>query len=170
MNETLALKPLVEKQSPSAVGGKRPVFIRFLKHLKLRAERKFGWVALLAQFGLVGLTGMAVDVLCFLAFAPVLTLGLARALAIAIAVTWNFLLNRHVTFAHARREPFWKQYLLFCGSCLVGALVNWGVSIFLCSSSAWFASHAVAAVLAGVAAGFIFNFIFSRRFVFRSEP
>jgi putative flippase GtrA len=145
---------------------KRPAPIRFLKRW---AERKFGWLACLAQFGLVGLTGMAVDVLCFLALAPLLTLGLARALAIAVAMTWNFLLNRRFTFTNARRESFWKQYLLFCASCLVGALVNWGVSILLCWSSAWFAAYPVAAALAGVGAGFFFNFILSRRFVFRAE-
>ena len=169
MNETLVLKPPVEKESRSAAHGKRPAFIRLLERLKGGAERRFGWVAFLAQFGLVGLTGMAVDVLCFLALAPLLALGLARALAIAVAMTWNFLLNRCFTFADARRESFWKQYLLFCGSCLLGALVNWGVSVFLCWSSAWFATYPVAAVLAGVAAGFIFNFILSRRFVFRAE-
>jgi putative flippase GtrA len=169
MNETLVLKPPVEKQSPSAAHGKRPVFIRLLKRLKGKAERRFGWIAFLIQFGLVGLTGMAVDVLCFLALAPLLALGLARALAIGVAMTWNFVLNRRFTFADARRDSIWKQYFLFCGSCLLGALLNWGVSIFLCWSSAWFATYPVAAVLAGVAAGFIFNFVLSCCFVFRAQ-
>jgi putative flippase GtrA len=110
---------------------------------------------------------MAVDVLCFLALAPLLALGLARALAIAVAMTWNFVLNRRFTFSDARREPFWKQYFLFCASCLVGALVSWGVSIFLCLNSTWFETYKVAAALAGVVAGFFFNFVLSRRFVFR---
>ena len=139
-----------------------------LTTFKRWAERRFGWFAFLAQFGLVGLTGMVVDVLCFAALTPIFALGLARALAIAIAMTWNFLLNRCFTFTDARREPFWKQYFLFCASCLVGALVNWAVSMVLCQGSPWFAAHPVAAAMAGVVAGFFLNFVLSRRFVFRA--
>jgi putative flippase GtrA len=153
--------PLTTHHSP-------PTTHHSLTTFKRGAERRFGWFAFLAQFGLVGLTGMVVDVLCFLALTPIFTLGLARALAIAVAMTWNFLLNRRFTFMDARREPFWKQYVLFCASCLVGALVNWAVSMVLCQGSPWFAAHPVAAALAGVVAGFFLNFILSRRFVFRA--
>jgi dolichol-phosphate mannosyltransferase len=159
---------VLEKQRPAAAD-LRPAPIRLLKRFKRWAESKFGWLAFLAQFGLVGLTGMAVDVLSFWALTSFLILDLARALAIAVAMTWNFLLNRRFTFTDARREPFWKQYFLFCASCLVGAIVNWTVSIFLCRGSDWFNDHKVVAALIGVAAGFFFNFILSRRFVFRAE-
>ena len=165
MNETLALETPAEKpQSSSEI--KRPVPFQRFKHW---AEKKFGWLAILVQFGLVGVTGMAVDVLCFWALAPLLALGLARALAIAVAMTWNFLLNRRYTFTDARHEPFLKQYLLFCASCLVGALVNWTVSVSLCRGSVWFGEHPVAAAVAGVGVGFIFNFILSRNFVFQPK-
>ena len=47
------------------------------------------------------------------------------AIGIATAMTWNFFWNRRVTFADAAPSPIWRQYLGFCASCSLGALISW---------------------------------------------
>jgi len=168
MDEPLILEPVAVPQPEAASSKRRPRVVRRLKYLKRRAERKFGWLASLVQFGLVGLTGMAIDLAVFLSLAGLMSVPAARALAIAVAMTWNYLLNRRLTFAHAARQPFWKQYLLFSASCLVGAAVNWGTSVTLCLASDWFMNAKGVAAVIGIAAGFLFNFALSHRWVFRS--
>jgi putative flippase GtrA len=124
------------------------------------------WMPAFAKFASVGTSGMVVDMAVFLASLAFATLGIARALGIGVAMTWNFVLNRQFTFAGCRRRPLWQQYLLFCASCLLGAIANWATSVALCHLWDWFMVHPAAAGMTGVAAGFAFNFVLSRRFVF----
>jgi dolichol-phosphate mannosyltransferase len=120
-----------------------------------------------ALFALVGLSGMVVDLLAFTLLGSWLPLPVARALAIGLAMTWNYSLNRRVTFSCWRRPFRWRDYALFCGSCLAGAVLSWSICMALCTASAWFARNFPLAALAGVAGGFVLNYSLSRRFVFR---
>jgi dolichol-phosphate mannosyltransferase len=139
------------------------------RRLKGLFERKAGRLAHPAQFALVGLSGMGVDLLAFALLGLWLPVGGARALAIWLAMTWNYALNRRVTFSACRRDFRWRDYALFCGSCLAGALASWSVCVALCAASAWFARYTPVAALVGVAAGFVLNYSASRRLVFRPE-
>jgi dolichol-phosphate mannosyltransferase len=144
--------------------------INYLRHLKRLFEYRWGSVLRPAQFALVGLSGVAVDLLCFALLGAWLPLAGARAVAIWLAMTWNFVLNRRLTFSAFRsHKPWWVQYPLFCGACLAGALINWSVSLGLCRMSQWFDDHRSFAAVAGVAAGFVLNYCFCRRFVFRKS-
>ena len=89
--------------------------------------------------------------------------------AIWIAMTWNFFLNRNFTFSYARRGSLLRQYLGFCGSCLVGAVANWSTSVTLCALNSFFLKNKILAAIAGVAAGMIFNFLLCRLVVFRDS-
>ena len=90
-----------------------------LRHLKRLADHRFGTFSRLIQFCAVGGSGMIVDLTLYglfqwifghtaLAGAVVpptkvtFALALARSLAIAVALVWNFTLNRRMTFSDWR--------------------------------------------------------------------
>ena len=103
--------------------------VNYLRHLKRLYEFRYRELAFFMQFAAVGASGMAIDLVCFLTALTCLPVSLARAVAIWVAMTWNFALNRTVTFAAHRSDEFLQQYARFCASCLLGAFANWGVSL-----------------------------------------
>jgi len=139
----------------------------YLRHLKRLYEYRFRNWAYVPQFLLVGASGMVVDLLTFALLLPWLATGVARGGAIWVAMTWNFVLNRNLTFSYARHRAVLRQYVSFCGSCLLGAVVNWSVSVGLCASAQYFATRQLGAALLGVLAGTAFNYLLCRYFVFR---
>src|SRR5690606_12438511 len=106
------------------------------------------------RFVLVGGSGMAVDLGLFTCLGLVLPLGVARAVAIWGAMTWNYLLNRRFTFAACGEAPLW-QYALFCLSCSAGAGMNWCVSMGLCRTTELFQEWLALAAAVGAVAGFL---------------
>ncbi|MCJ7543029.1 MAG: glycosyltransferase family 2 protein [Phycisphaerae bacterium] len=158
--------------------------VNYLKHIKRLADYKYGWFSRLFQFCLVGGTGAVVDLS---AYALLLDLGAhplaramsateathklmiyaARALAILVAMTWNFFFNRRVTYSHMRGGRVWAQYWRFVSACSVGAGINWFISCFLPSKAAFFKAHLLAAAIVGILAGLLFNFTLSHLWVFR---
>jgi dolichol-phosphate mannosyltransferase len=144
--------------------------INYLRHLRRLANHKFGGWSRLAQFVGVGASGMVVDLTTYAGLLAWLPLSLAGGLAIWIAMTWNFLLNRWITFSYARDESAGQQYVRFCLSCLTGAIVNGVTRVGLAHTVDWFALHPVIAAAVGVVAGTGFNFVLSHRWAFgRSE-
>lgn len=142
--------------------------LNYLKHLKRLYDYKFGSVAQFAEFCLVGATGVVVDLA---AYAVIIRLGVvllaARAIAILIAMTWNFWLNRRLAFSYSRAAHPLPQYLRFVASCGVGALISWSLSIFLATSVPLFHGHELLAAGVGIAVGTVTNFLLSRVWVFR---
>ena len=82
--------------------------------------------SLLIRFGLVGLSGVGVN-LCALAIFSALGLvsTLASALAIELSVLSNFALNDRWTFSDRRHGSWWVRALRFQLVSLVGALMQW---------------------------------------------
>lgn len=142
--------------------------LNYLRHLKRLYEFRFPERARLLQFGAVGASGMVVDLVCFVCALSILPATVARALAIWVAMTWNFAGNRELTFAAQPRGDFWPQYLSFCGSCGVGAVVNWLTSVALWSLVPAAQAQPWSPALAGALAGAAFNYLLCRWFVFRS--
>ncbi|MCA9067926.1 MAG: GtrA family protein, partial [Planctomycetaceae bacterium] len=62
--------------------------------------------------------------------------------------------------------PWFRQYLAFCISCLLGGTLNWLTRVGLVTGTTYFARHQLAAAALGVLAGMIFNFLLCRFFVF----
>jgi putative flippase GtrA len=90
-----------------------------------------------------------------------------RVAGIGAALVWNFLGNRRWTFADARQESAWGQFMKFVAACSLGACVNWGVSL-ACFHGVWpFTGRVLRSALAGVLAGTAFNFILCRWWAFR---
>lgn len=144
--------------------------LNYIKHLKRLADYKFGWFSYFMQFCMVGGTGVVVDLTSVTVLLKMgVVFGLARAMAIWIAMTWNFGLNRRLTFSYSRNENIFLQYIGFCCTCLLGGLINWSVSISLAKYVEFFSAHQVLAAFAGVLLGTVSNFMLSRYFVFRKK-
>jgi dolichol-phosphate mannosyltransferase len=144
--------------------------VKYLRHLKRLADFKFGGWSQLVQFAVVGLSGMAVDLLVY---AVLLRAGVmipvARALAIFMAMSWNFVLNRRVSFSAGRfGRPVVEQYLLWLASCGLGAVTSWSVAVSLTLLTRFFAAHVFLAAILGIVVGSLLNFILARYWVFAS--
>lgn len=122
------------------------------------------------QFAMVGCSGLAVDLSTYFLLLKWLPVPLAGGLAIWIAMTSNFILNRRLTFSYARHESAWRQYVQFCASCLLGGAVNWSARVGLRYLHPLFAEYPIAAVIVGVAGGTVFNYLLCRHVVFRTTP
>ncbi len=144
--------------------------LNYVRHLGRLYRFRFPKLTRFLSFGFVGATGAIVDLLMFLLLLRAgFTAWPAAVVAIWCAMTSNFVLNRKLTFARVERS-WWRDYLAFCLSCLVGAVVNAGVRVGLISSLAWFAAHAWGAAGLGILSGLVFNFSLCERFVFRNPP
>jgi dolichol-phosphate mannosyltransferase len=140
--------------------------LNYFRHLRRLYTFRYGTWSHLAQFLVVGASGLAINFL-------VLTLSLRWGLdekpavgaAIIVSMVWNFALNRRFSFSYARDRSIVRQFWGFIAACSVGAVVN-----YLTTTNLWQGQRykQVAAVL-GVLAGTVFNFGASRFVVFRAK-
>ena len=136
-----------------------------------RLEAVFPETARFVRFGTVGASGVLVDI--GVTHATSLFCGspvVVTAVGIAVAMTWNFFWNRWITFPDADASPLWRQYISFCGSCSLGAVVSWTTRVVLEKQFELFAKNIVLTVPVGVVAGMMFNYLLCRRWVFRTGP
>lgn len=143
--------------------------LNYMRHLGRLAEYKLRHLPRLLKFGLVGASGSGVDLVAFALVLLVLPVPVARAIAIWVAMTWNFYWNRRWTFFDSHRHGLVGQYLMFCGACLVGAVVSWGTSVGLWHLVPFFNNYPLVAALIGIIGGTLFNFVASSLFVFRGK-
>jgi dolichol-phosphate mannosyltransferase len=140
--------------------------LRYLKHIRRLYDYRFGTWSHLAQFLVVGASGLVVNVAFLTLF---LRAGVRESIAIAIAIAlsmlWNFALNRRFSFSYARRQSIVWQFAGFVAACSVGAVANYAVTL-----GTWNAfRYRQMAAVAGTACGTIFNFVANRFLVFRQE-
>ena len=123
----------------------------------------------LIAFAAVGASGFVLDVACYLGLQELgLDHRVARAIAFWPAVTWNWFLNRKITFRRRpedRRAPQWARFVV--GS-LLGLTVNAGGYAVLTTWFGLFDERRWLALLLGVGAGGVVNFLFASRFVYRT--
>jgi dolichol-phosphate mannosyltransferase len=146
--------------------------LKYVKHLRRLYLHRFGEAMHLAQFLVVGASGVIVNL-------AVLTLcqylGASSAVAIAcgifVSIFSNFALNRRFSFSYARDRSWTSQLLGFVIASGAGAAVNFSVALYLQSRIlSPTTSHSLQiAALVGVIAGMAFNFIANRYFVFRKR-
>ncbi len=165
----------------------RDVRLDDLRHLKRLADRRFGNASRLLQFCLVGASGMLVDLSSYALFqqlfsrtwlaqvrAPIgnesLALAASGALAIALAMTWNFSLNRRLTFSYARHGSVVRQFLTYALSNALGNALSFSLRIVLPGRFAFFHRHKLAAAVVGIVAATGISFSLSRWVVFRRRP
>ncbi len=160
-----------------------------LRHFKRLADDRFGNLSRLVQFCMVGASGMVVDLSCYALFqfvfsrlglfrsvAPLiggpLDLAVAGALAIAVALVWNFSLNRRLTFSYARQGSIGRQFLTYALSNALGIALSFSVRVLLPTHVGFFSRHRLAAAVVGIVAATGISFSLSRWVVFRrrAEP
>jgi dolichol-phosphate mannosyltransferase len=140
--------------------------LKYLKHIRRLYDHRFGTWSHLAQFLVVGASGLGVN----LAVLTVLLRArapekVAIALAIALSMLWNFALNRRFSFSYARRRSILWQLAGFVAACSIGAAVNYVVTLRM-----WdLVRYKQIAAVVGVVAGTAFNFVANRFLVFRRE-
>ncbi len=157
-----------------------------LRHLKRLADDRLGNASRLLQFCAVGASGMVVDLSTYallqLAFsrsflarmpAPVvggsLDLAVAGAIAIAVALTWNFSLNRRLTFSYARHGSIVRQYLAYALSNALGIALSFGLRLYLPANVAFFHHHRLAAAVVGIVTATGISFSMARWVVFHAR-
>ena len=143
--------------------------LNYMRHLGRLAEYKLRHLPRLLKFGFVGATGSGIDLIAFALALLVLPVPVARAVAIWVAMTWNFYWNRRWTFFDSHRHSVLGQYLMFCGACLVGAVVSWATSVGLWHLVPFFNTYPLVAAIIGIVGGTLFNFVASSLFVFRGK-
>ena len=140
--------------------------LRYFRHLRRLYTFRYGNWSHLAQFLVVGASGLAINLLA-------LTLLLrwdapekpAVAAAILVSMLWNFALNRRFSFSYARNQSIVRQFFGFIAACSIGAVVN-----YVTTTGLWpVLPYKQLAATVGVLAGTLFNFAASRFLVFRTK-
>lgn len=158
-----------------------------LSFIKSYVDHKYGNVSRLVQFCTVGFSGMFVDLTSYAGFQAIFgktilreyalpfvkstaDLALAGFLAIWLAITWNFILNRRLTFNDARRNStLLKQYGTYVLSNALALCVSFVLRIWLPSRFAFFDDHKLVAAFAGIVIATGISFNMTRYFVFASR-
>jgi dolichol-phosphate mannosyltransferase len=145
--------------------------MNYLRHLKQLADFKFGAWSQLGQFYIVGASGVVVDLLSYaLLLRAGVALPLARALAIFVAIGWNFMLNRRVSFWDTRHgRSIIDQYFRWLASTTLGAVISWSVAVALNLLNEFMAAHVFLSAALGIVAGSLANFTFARYWVFTAR-
>ena len=154
--------------------------VRLVKRL---ADERFGNGSRLIQFCFVGVSGMVIDLTCYAlaqtilsrtamagSVAPVvggsLVLLLSGLISVGTAVTWNFSINRRLTFNDARGGSIVAQYLRYLFSNLLGIAVSLTLRLALPKYVPFFDRHKLAAAVVGIVAATGISFTMARWFVF----
>jgi putative flippase GtrA len=121
------------------------------------------------RFCLVGGIGFVVDAGALTLLVDLAGMGLlwGRVVSYLIAATVTWFLHRHFTFPHGKKAPHGQQWARFVVVNGFGAGINYGIYAVLVLNLAVFARWPALAVAVGSAAALAFNFLASRRFVFR---
>lgn len=138
----------------------------YIQHLFRLYAFRYPELFRIATFGTVGVSGMIVDLATFHALLSVLGLAAGRAVAIWVAMTWNFELNRRVTFREPRGSHPLSEYIRFCAACMLGAGLSWVTSIGLMTVATTFQARPIAAAMIGTAIAAVVNYGLCRLWVF----
>ena len=142
--------------------------LNYLRHLRRLYHFRWEKRMEVLQFLLVGATGLMIDLAFYFmlqAFgAPHV---LARAIAYWPAMSFNWFLNRIMTFKERARESMLQQWARYAVGGGLGFVVSWGAYTVLTHTV--FSDNLLPAFFLGVVAGTVFNFIFSDKLVFRRK-
>jgi dolichol-phosphate mannosyltransferase len=170
----------------------QPFDLRFndLRLIKRLVDDRHGNFSRLFQFCVVGASGMVIDLSCyalfqlmfsrtglarlktpFLASGQSLDLAVAGALAIGLALVWNFSLNRRLTFNDARHGSILRQFFTYVLGNALGIILSFTLRLILPSRIVFFQRHKLAAAVVGIVAATGISFSMSRWIVFsRRSP
>jgi dolichol-phosphate mannosyltransferase len=149
--------------------------LRYLQHLRRLYIYRFWTWAHLAQFLVVGASGLVVNLIVATLLLLIGTPSkVAYAGGIGVSVLSNFALNRRFTFSYARHESILWQFVGFVASCSLGIVLQWLTSVLIepyvlpVLPEHPILAHQLA-IFAGVVAGTVSNFVFTRYIIFKFE-
>ncbi len=163
------------------------VGITELSFLKSYVDYKFGSFSRLVQFCFVGFSGMIIDLTTYAGFQTIfrntkfseipvpivkstVDLALAGFLAIWLAITWNFILNRRLTFNDSRRNStFLRQYGTYVLSNALALCVSFLIRLWLPANFHFFDQHKLVAAFVGIVIATGISFNMTRYFVFAAR-
>jgi len=142
--------------------------ILYILHLKRLFHYKYPSLYQFLFFSFIGSTGMIVDMTTVFVTYGLLHINfkIARAIGFIIALTWNFFLNRKLTFPDSPQKNIFIQYRNFFIVCSIGGLFNWFISVYLYSTYPYFKEFYLLAVFIGIMGGLLINFLGSKYIVF----
>ncbi|MDI2112319.1 GtrA family protein [Commensalibacter nepenthis] len=120
------------------------------------------------QFGLVGLSGLALDTCTVYLLRHIIGLTTATLVAYFIAATSNWLINRLWTFhGLGKNKHFVNQWFTFLITNILGFCLNRGTVLILFHFSQTCVAHPIIALIIGAATGMFANFNISRKLVYK---
>jgi dolichol-phosphate mannosyltransferase len=137
------------------------------EYLMLLLDKLIGWLVpvRLVMFAAVGTTGIAVHLVSLRVAMMVFSFATSQAIATAIAMTSNFVINNTLTYRDRRLRgtKFFTGLLSFFAICGVGAIANVGIAnaVFQQRYTWWLSA------LAGIAVGLIWNYAVSATLTWR---
>lgn len=145
--------------------------LKYIQHLRRLYIHRFSNMMYVAQFLVVGTSGMVVNLAIISLLLWVgLPDGVCLAGGIVVSLITNFWLNRRFTFSYARTSPMLKQFFGYVSASLIGLVVNYGVALSLRLSVLDDGRFSLQlAALMGIIAGMGFNFLGARYVVFRKR-
>jgi dolichol-phosphate mannosyltransferase len=158
-----------------------------LRPVKRILDGRFGNYSRLVQFCIVGASGMVIDLsfyallqfllsLTWLAdrrsalFGSTWHLAIAAGMSIAIALLWNFTLNRRLTFNDAQKGALIRQFFTYVLSNALAIILSFSVRLLLPGHFGFFARHRLAAAVVGIVAATGISFSMARWLVFARRP
>lgn len=164
-----------------------PIRLDDVRQIKRVLDHRFGTLSRLVQFCLVGASGMVLDLSLYALLQSLFvklgfgtpaaaehggtgSLAVAGLLSIWAALTWNFLLNRRLTFNDSRAGSIVRQYLTYALGNALGIVVSLFLRLYLPGRFAFFSQHRLAAAVVGIVAATAISFSMSRWVVFIHQP
>ncbi|TNE48425.1 MAG: GtrA family protein [Deltaproteobacteria bacterium] len=118
-------EPSATENAEQATSSTQEANLQERLHNKLQSWGLPTWMIQLILFGLIGASGIVVDlavvVFCREAFGLDVRWGMFP--AFIVAVTWNYELNRRITF-DSRNVNWWYAYITFFLACTLGLAVR----------------------------------------------
>jgi len=158
-----------------------------VRQIKRVLDHRFGMLSRLVQFCLVGASGMVLDLSLYALLQALFvklgfgtpagaehggtwSLAVAGSLSIWAALTWNFLLNRRLTFNDSRAGSILRQYFTYALGNALGIAVSLFIRLYLPGRFVFFSQHRLAAAVVGIVAATAISFSMSRWVVFIHQP
>jgi putative flippase GtrA len=119
------------------------------------------------RFGIVGTLGFVWDTATVYALKGPAGLYIAGACGFLVAATINWAINRFWTFRHLDHNAAHHQLMQFLAVNSIGFVFNRGTFFTLVTVSLRCREQPVLAIIAGSAAGLVFNYFLSKKYVFK---
>jgi dolichol-phosphate mannosyltransferase len=137
------------------------------EYLMLLLDKLIGWLipVRLVMFAAVGATGVVVHLATLRVAMTMFNFAMAQAIATAVAITSNFIVNNVLTYRDMRLRGvrFFTGLLSFFAVCAIGAIANVGIAnaVFEQNHTWWLSG------LAGIAVGLVWNYAVSSAVTWR---